>query len=198
MYDEPSHPCDDCEDKECSKCEHALDQAIQTQKEQEQIKAGLKFTVSVDDEMISSIILGEAEKRVAESLQSRIRDMVNRAFEDCLRNHWSSSSFKEILEKIVREKLNEVYPDVVQNKVNELEKQIKEMTFKDRNESVARDIHQRAVNMVNAYIEKELSISVKKTKEEIDEFAKNYFAKNLFRAMGLMNNFTETTHQIKG
>jgi hypothetical protein len=39
---------------------------------------------------------------------------------------------------------------------------------------------------------KELSITVKKTKDEIDEFAKNYFTRNLFRAMGMMDQFTNT------
>lgn len=187
---EPTDPCDNCDKDEsfCSQCEHSLQYAVNNAG----IEKAFNASVNVDVKTILEIAAQDLHRNVASRIHSFIIRRTKEEFEKCFRDNWSQDSFKEILKKVIREKLEEAYPDIVENKVNELAEMIKKIDYKDRNDKLALDIHQRSTKIVNDYIEKELSITVKKTKEEIDEFAKNYFTRNLFRAMGMMDQFTNT------
>lgn len=187
---EPTNPCDNCDKDEslCSQCEHSLQFAVNN----EEIEKAFNASVNVDVKTILEIAAQDLHRNVAHRIHSYIINKTKEEFEKCFRDNWSQESFKEVLKKVIREKLEETYPDIVENKVNELAEMIKNIDYKDRNDKIALDIHQRSIKIVNDYIEKELSITVKKTKEEIDEFAKNYFTRNLFRAMGMMDQFTNT------
>lgn len=187
---EPTAPCDNCDEDVsfCSQCEHSLQYAVNT----EEIEKAFNASVNVDVKTILEIAAQDLHRNVAHRIHSYIINKTKEEFEKCFRDNWSQESFKEVLKKVIREKLEETYPDIVENKVNELAEMIKKIDYKDKNDKIALDIHQRSTKIVNDYIEKELSITVKKTKEEIDEFAKNYFTRNLFRAMGMMDQFTNT------
>lgn len=117
-------------------------------------------------------------------LNKKIEFEVNKVLDD----HYSSKeSFGAIVERIIKAKLDERYPDVVENKVNELAEKIKKFEFKtDRNEGLL-TLQRKAESVVNKYIETELALEVKKSKEYLEQFSKNYFANNLFRAMGMMD-----------
>ena len=117
-------------------------------------------------------------------LNKKIESEVNKVLAD----HYSSKeSFGAIVERIIKAKLDERYPDVVESKVNELAEKIKKFEFRtDRNEGLM-TLQRKAESIVNKYIETELALEVKKSKEYLEQFSKNYFANNLFRAMGMMD-----------
>ena len=88
--------------------------------------------------------------------------------------------------KSFTESIKEKYPDVVENKVNEFAKKIKEMPF-DNREFAGKTFQEAAARKVSVALDTELAEVIKKTKDGIDNYAKNYFARNLFKAMNLMD-----------
>lgn len=192
---EPTDPCDNCNKDEsfCSQCEHSLQYAVQ----KGEIEKAFNASVNVDVNTILELVANDLNRDIAGRIQSSIIKMVEQKFNECINDNWSQDAFKEVLKKVIREKLEEKYPDIVENKANELAEIIKKIDYKDRNDNIALTIHQRSTKIVNDYIEKELSSTVKKTKEEIDDFAKNYFTRNLFRAMGMMDQFTQQSTMEK-
>lgn len=99
------------------------------------------------------------------------------------------TSFETLIKDTVKEELLKRYPDVVENKVNEIAEYIKKIKVEDSRDYkwTGQTISDCARNKVKEYIEKELVQEVKVTKEWLETFSRNYFANNLFRAMGMMD-----------
>lgn len=139
--------------------------------------------VIVNADLVREYVKKSVEKSLAPVLKGLIDNEIKRALTD---RYSSKAHIDTIIRDVIKEKMLEKFPNVVENKVNEFEKLIRESKLSDhRNDPVA-DIHSKAKAKVEKYIQDELVESVKKTKEEIDVFAKNYFTNNLFRAMGIM------------
>lgn len=148
----------------------------------------LTVTMGFKPEEFSSVIAGNIRHSLAESIQS----IVNREVDKILRGSWGenkmSEAMKGMVSDVIAEKMEEQYPDIVENKVNEFAEEFKKRKIEDGRygRDISSDLQKYAKNKVEKYINGELMESVKKSKEEIDEFAKNYFAKNLFKAMGFL------------
>lgn len=101
------------------------------------------------------------------------------------------STFTDLIEKIIREKFEERYPDLVINKVDEIAEYLKKLPpekVRDwKYSSTGDNIATLAKRKVDDYIENELKGEIKKTTEYLEQFSRNYFANNLFRAMGMMD-----------
>lgn len=132
-------------------------------------------------------------------IENNFMPMVHRKLDEYLKLQ-GYNSFPELLQKVISEEFLKRYPDVVENKVKEIEVYVKNLKpenmrggYSWQGESISR----AAQNKVMEYIEKELKQEVAVTKEWLETFAKNYFANNLFRAMGLMDKMIPTAVQEK-
>lgn len=144
----------------------------------------LESTVIVDVKNLQSLISGY----VNQHLHAVMQGMIQREVIKCIQSSYGSKArFADAIENVLRKKLEEKYPDVVENKLNELVSEIKNHKFKFDRYSGEKTLKTKALAIVNDYIEKELAGEVKKSTEYIEQFSKNYFANNLFRAMGMMD-----------
>ena len=148
---------------------------------------------------------GKAEVKIlfsAEALESAasaiLQDHIERNFLPMLNREIAKylelkghSNFSEIIKATVRDEFIKRYPDVVENKVNEIADFVKKMRPEDskdwRWDNTQKTIGDAAKAKVIEYINNELAKEVKVTKEWLEQFSRNYFANNLFRAMGMMD-----------
>lgn len=154
-----------------------------------------------------SINAGQLEAAIDAHLNSILEQRVKRIVDEKIKKHmdrmlskdaWGSGNFESILYKAIVAKLNEKYPDVVENKVNEFYEAILKAKYTDgRRGDDLSSIQEKAKKKVDEYIEKELKESVQLSKEYIEQFSKNYFAQNLFRAMGMMDKMIPQTENIQ-
>jgi len=127
---------------------------------------------------------------ISNNANNLLKDFIQKEVIKCLQSSYESKAqWKEMLKEVMSEKMDKKYPDVVENKVNEMVEEIKKHQFKSGSyrHKVFETINQKAMKKVDDYIEGELAESVKQSKDYIEQFAKNYFADNLFRAMGMMD-----------
>lgn len=101
------------------------------------------------------------------------------------------SKFDDLIKQVVREEFVKRYPDVVENKVNEIRDYLLKLKPEDskdwRWDNTSRTLAEAAKAKVLEYIQNELSKEIKVTKDWLETFSRNYFANNLFRAMGMMD-----------
>lgn len=160
-----------------------------------------------------SAIKQKIENVISSKIENKIKAIVENTMHKELKSllskdKWSKGNIESLMAKAVEKRLVEVYPEVVENKINEFEKAIKELKFSDRHgnynyESLCKTAMQRCEELSNKaneavmnYINNELAESVSKSKEYIEQFSKNYFAQNLFRAMGMMDKMLPTTESM--
>jgi len=109
------------------------------------------------------------------------------------------SKMDGLIKEVVREEFIKRYPDVVENKVNEIKDYLLKMKPEDakdwRWDNTAGSLSQAARRKVEEYIQNELAKEVKVTKEWLETFSRNYFANNLFRAMGMMDKMIPEAKQ---
>jgi hypothetical protein len=119
-----------------------------------------------------------------ELLDSLIERKVQKAIDDA---YGAQYSLKDALTDVIREKLDAKYPGVVDDKVDQLAERIKNFQFEWNRQEEKKDIQKKALGIVDDYIEKELAAAVKKQADWLEQYSRNYFAHNLFRAMGMMD-----------
>lgn len=154
--------------------------------------------VDFDSKEIAELIASSVTEQVKYSMASKLRDLVKSEVDGYYRTNEVPTGIKKAIREAVVTKVNEKYPDIVENKVNEFVEAIKAMKFEARRSSRnSRDdlsyegIEARADAQIKKYIETELMDAVKMTKDEVETFAKNYFTNNLFKAMDFMNKQIE-------
>ena len=125
-----------------------------------------------------------AEHVFKERLDSLIESKVQKAINDA---YGAQYSLKDALTDVIREKLDQKYPGVVDDKVDELAEKIKAFEFEWNRREAKQNIRDKATSVVDNYIEKELAAEVKKQADWLEQYSRNYFAHNLFRAMGMMD-----------
>lgn len=160
--------------------------------------AELKIKLSINAGQIEMAIQKQVNDILEDRIKKMIREKISDAMNDLLKkDYWSKSNIKEILYRAVNSRLDAAYPEVTENKVNEFVEAIKGLKYSElRNDKNFESIAKRADRKVQEYIDGELSESVKQSKEYIEQFAKNYFANNLFRAMGMMDKMLPQTENI--
>ena len=158
--------------------------------ESQKVEVGLSINAGLIENAI--------QKHIDEILQPRIENAVRAAIskqvKDMLRTDaWGRDGFKSILVDAVERRMLRKYPEVVEDKVNEFYEFLKNLKYSDNNREPARDMATKARKLIDGYIENELVDSVKRSKEYIEQFSKNYFANNLFKAMGMMDKMMPVT-----
>jgi len=138
------------------------------------------------------------QKHLNDLVEPRIKKMIGEKINDHMKKiisdkYWGEENLKNILYDVIEKRVLKKYPDVVENKVNELYEGLMKTKFTSSRGSVERTMQERAMKKVNQYIDDELVKSVSKSREYIEQFAKNYFANNLFRAMGMMDKMLPQT-----
>lgn len=137
-----------------------------------------------------------ANELVKKHIERNIVPELERKIKSFFVEKYNTNSLTGIMEKIIREKFNETYPDVVENKVNELAEMIKNMKFDDRRNGFnSESLTKNASDRVNNYITNELAGMVKIEKDKLTKFSEQYFAQNLFKAMGMMSKLTGEIEQ---
>jgi hypothetical protein len=129
-----------------------------------------------------------AEAIIEEYVRLNFMPRINRAMDEYLKLN-GYGALGDIIKKEVARVFIEKYPDIVENKANEIMEYIKNLkpeSFRDWSWN-GESISMAAKNKVKEYIENELENEVKVTKEWLEQFSRNYFANNLFRAMGMMD-----------
>lgn len=153
-----------------------------------------------------SLNAGQIESAVNSHVQSileaKMGQLVNAAVEKhtqyiLSKDSWGKGNFENILRDIISKKIDERYPEIVENKVNELKEMILKLQFSESRNDTLSDIQSKALKKVEGYVNTELAESVKLSREYIEQFAKNYFANNLFRAMGMMDKMLPQTESVK-
>lgn len=179
-YDEPDYEFDDPSEYSTEELEKAI-------------------TTSTEVVVNSDMVISHIKKTVQNQLKPVLNKIIESQVQAALQNSYQSKiKLEDIIKEMIREKINSAYPDIVENKANEFAELIKKQKYENSGYygRSGSSIHEMAEKKVKEYIENELMDSVKKSKEEIDTFAKNYFTNNLFRAMGIMtqqfNSLPET------
>lgn len=150
-------------------------------------KAEIKLAFNTQE--IENALSAYISQYVENNLKPKLEIQVQKKFDEEMRRAWGENTtcdkaFKEVL---LAELLRR-YPEVVENKINEFYKSILELkVVLDKDHKCYRDMVSSAHKKVDDYIENELKGAVKKSTEYIEQFSKNYFANNLFRAMGMMD-----------
>lgn len=123
-------------------------------------------------------------------IEANFIPMLNRKIEEALRLQYHCQ-LTDLIEKVIREKFDERYPEIVIGKVDEIAEYLKKLQPEKardwRYTSTGDNIASLARKKVDDYIENELKGEIKKTTEYLEQFSRNYFANNLFRAMGMMD-----------
>ena len=144
------------------------------------IKAGLSVDVMAIEEAI--------EQRIHELFVRRLDAYINKAVDNALGNAYGAQhTFKDALQDAMSKKLDEKYPGIVDEKVDELAETIKGFKFEWNRREEKQGLQKKALEKVDAYIENELAAEVKKQADWLEQYSRNYFAHNLFRAMGMMD-----------
>lgn len=160
----------------------------------------LKIKLSINAGQIELAIQKQVEDLLEVRIKKMIREKISNGMKDLLcSDYWSKDNMKDLLYKAINSRLEEKYPTVVEDKVNEFYEALMSIKFtENRHDNDLSSLRMKAKNKVDSYIENELIGSVKKSKEYIEQFAKNYFANNLFRAMGMMDKMLPQTENAKG
>lgn len=149
---------------------------------------GGKATVSI--QFSSDLLERAATEIVQQHIDNNFTPMLERAVSSYLELK-GFSNFGELIKEVVRNEFVKRYPDVVENKVNEIHAYLLKLKPEDskdwRWDNTSRTLGEAAKAKVLEYINNELSKEVKVTKEWLETFSRNYFANNLFRAMGMMD-----------
>lgn len=162
--------------------------------EQEYIEPESAFSFKDGKAEVKILFSAESmEKAATDLVQQHIENnfmpIVRRKLDEYLKLQ-GYGNFGELMTKTIAEEFLKRYPDVVENKANEISEYIKNQkpeNFKDYRWG-GESISQAARNKVTDYIEKELKKEVEVTKEYLEQFSRNYFANNLFRAMGMLDS----------
>lgn len=124
------------------------------------------------------------QKKFSDTLKSFIEREVKKCVEE---SYGSKYTFKDALMDEISKRLDEKYPCIVDDKIDELAEKIKNTEFQYGRREAPTSINKKAQEKVDEYIEGELVKSVAKSTEYLEQFSRNYFAENLFRAMGMMD-----------
>ncbi len=165
-------------DKENINIEHSVEEHRILE---ECIKVEAKVGLEISD--MEDVLAAIMRKQFNETLNRYIKNEVQKCIEGA---YGSKHTFKDALQDVISQKLDEKYPGIVDDKVDELAEKIKNFKFEWTRREEPKKIRDKAMDTVNSYIENELSKSVAKSTEYVEQFSRNYFANNLFRAMGMM------------
>lgn len=156
--------------------------------------AELKIKLSINAGQIELGIQRHINEILEQRMKKLVRDKINEHMKSILSlDSWGKDNFKSLLGEIISKKIDERYPDVAENKVNEFYEAMLSLKYTEERHGELNDIRNRAKKKVQGYVETELAESVKLSKDYIEQFAKNYFANNLFRAMGMMDKMLPQT-----
>ncbi|MCK5629792.1 MAG: hypothetical protein KAI26_04195 [Nanoarchaeota archaeon] len=168
---------------------------IELPKESAELKIELSINAGQIELAIKKQVDDIFEDRIKKMIKHRISESMKQLLDD---DYWSKDNLKEILYKAINNRLDSKYPEIVQDKVNEFYEAINKIQYSEnRHDNDFSSIKEKAKKKVDFYIENELKDSVSKSKEYIEQFAKNYFANNLFRAMGMMDKMLPQTENIQ-
>ena len=111
------------------------------------------------------------------------------------------ANFDSLIKEVIKEEFIKRYPDVVENKVNEVADFVKKLRPEDakdwRWDATGKNIGELAKKKVQEYIENELKKEIKVTTDYLEQFSRNYFANNLFKAMGMMDKMIPQIKETK-
>lgn len=159
--------------------------------------ANITIGLSINSGQIELAIKEHLEVIFENRVKQMVREQIKKQMDTLLStDYWSKDNVRALLYQVVKERFEIKYPEVAENKVNELYKAILEMNYKDDKNDQLSDLRAKARAKVDTYIQTELSKSVAQSKDYIEQFAKNYFANNLFRAMGMMDKMIPHTENI--
>ena len=163
--------------------------------------AELKIKLSINAGQIELAVQKQIDEVFEDKLKRMIKQKIDESMSVLLRkDSWGTDSFRELLLRAIEKRLVARYPEIVEDKINEFHKYITELKYTETRKGALSDLRKKAENRVDAYINDELKDSVAKSKEYIEQFSKNYFANNLFKAMGMMDKMlpqTENTKDLK-
>lgn len=156
--------------------------------------AEMKISLHLNAGLLEASVNKHVESMLEAKMQQLVAKAVNDRMKDILaQDSWGRGNFEVIIRKIISDKIDQRYPEIVENKVNELKEMILKLQFSESRNDTLSDIRTKALKKVEGYVNTELQESVKLSKEYIEQFAKNYFANNLFRAMGMMDKMLPQT-----
>lgn len=125
---------------------------------------------------------------IQDNYQGVIQNMIQKEVIACLKSAYNSKArFNDVLKKVIEDRFDKKYPKLVDGKIDEFAKKIQTFEFDWQNSREKDSIKKKAVDMVNGYIDRELAAEVKKSTDYLEQYSRNYFANNLFRAMGMMD-----------
>jgi len=146
------------------------------------IKGEVSFGLDVAD--LERQLSLYAQKKFASNLET----FINREVSKCVESAYGAKyTFENALKDVIAKKLDEKYPGIVDDKVDELAEKIKATEFEWNRREQPKAMMKKAQEKVDEYIDSELSKSVERSVEYVEEFSRNYFANNLFRAMGMID-----------
>ena len=158
------------------------------------IKADI--SVAIDNEGLSDLLNRAVENRLESIMIKKITQTVDNKVAELLRESWDnkiSSFMREQVAKKVEERFEKEYPLATKEKVDEIYEQMQKYKFDaSGGYSPSRaGVREQVDAKFKDYLDKEFKGIVEKTKKNIDEYAQNYFSRNLFKAMNLMSEMTE-------
>ena len=134
------------------------------------------------------------EKYIKDNLKLKMDTMIKSQVDSAFRTEYEKYSLHSVMREVITEKFRNTYPDIVENKVNEFHKKIMSLEFNTRDFD-GRNFQEAAMKKVMTTIDSELKEVITKVKAGIDDYAKNYFTRNLFKAMNLMDSVLSNDQQ---
>jgi len=179
------------DDNGCEDCSAKIADDVRSNLISEEGNISAEVKVFLNNEGLADILNQKIQDKISVALNQVVENRVN----SVLRNVWNDDlnrHMKTCVESVVEKRFNELHPEVVDDKVDAMLKHLKEYRIDgNRFQIGGKSISVAIQDRFNSYLDNEFKEIVSKTKNNIDEFAQNYFTKNLFRAMGLMSNFTD-------
>jgi len=191
---EMEYMCEDC----CSKVENTVKEIDLGPIYSMEVKSTINkdhFISAISEELEKSIG-AYLRKVIGQELKSRLTRMSSyQTFreEEGKQRAAVSTHVSERIDALLREKFNEVYPDVVQNKLNAIAEEISNCkTLKLFPDGLDRFIKEKVDKLVFDIVEEKVKIKVDKAIDEqlkhLNSFMQEYFTNNLFKAMGMTSN----------
>lgn len=144
----------------------------------------VESTIGLEVSNIENVLSQMLHKQFNDTLERFIKTETDK----CVASAYGSKhTFKDALQDVISKKLDDKFPDIVDDKIDELAETIKGFEFEWSRREQKNSIRDKAIEKVDSYIDNELSQSVAKSVEYVEQFSRNYFANNLFRAMGMMD-----------
>ena len=150
----------------------------------------IKVSVQIDAAKLSRAVADSVAGNISSMIRSAIGNEVTGLLK--AKRYYSSNKGEEmsndlltVIREVIEQKFNTAYPDVVENKINELADTITKLTLDEHGfrDLPIRNIKDKVLTLVEARLKAAIDPAVKEQVDAIKERVQTQFAQNLMRSL---------------